>query len=223
MTRIIRELLAGLVRLITGARPVVDEGLSPRASVLDLPPQMVLYANHSSHLDFVTVWAVVPRRIRDRLRPVAAGDYWGSGLKRWLATNIFNAYLVDRGGGRGGSNSNGNSNSPGTDQIADMLAILDDGDSLLIFPEGTRGDGTDVARFRSGLYRLAQARPDVPVIPVALSNLGRMLPKGAVVPVPHLVTATFLTPVRLEPGEDRAEFLERARLCLAEVVREAQT
>lgn len=216
MTRLIRELLAGLARLITGARAVVgSDPATAKRSVLDLPPQMILYANHTSHLDFVTIWSVVPRRIRDRLRPIAAGDYWGSGWKRWLASNILNAYLVDRGG-------DARSSSRPQDQVGDMLAILDAGDSLLIFPEGTRGDGSEVARFHSGLYRLAQERPEVAVIPVALSNLGRMLPKGAVVPVPHLVTATFLDPIRIAEGESRAEFLERARATISTVVKEAE-
>ncbi|KAB1643418.1 lysophospholipid acyltransferase family protein [Gulosibacter chungangensis] len=220
MTRLIRELLAGLARLITGARAVVGISDEPaKRSVLDLPPQMILYANHTSHLDFVTIWSVVPHRIRDRLRPIAAGDYWGSGLKRWLASNILNAYLVDRGRGSG---EDARSSSRPQDQLGDMLAILDAGDSLLIFPEGTRGDGSEVARFHSGLYRLAQERPEVAVVPVALSNLGRMLPKGAVVPVPHLVTATFLDPIRISEGESRAEFLERARAAISTVVKEAE-
>ncbi len=219
MTRLFRELLAGLVRLITGARAVVAVDLpvpASKRSVLDLPPQMILYANHSSHLDFVTIWAVVPRRIRDRLRPIAAGDYWGTGLKRWLASNVLNAYLVDR------SSRQAQSSSSGVDQIGDMLTILDSGDSLLIFPEGTRGDGAEIARFRSGLYRLAQERPEIPVIPVALSNLGRMLPKGSVVPVPHLVTATFLEPIKAEEDESRGDFLERAREIIAAMVKEAE-
>lgn len=217
MTRLVRGILAGLVRLITGARAIVTRAdADARDSVLDLPQQMVLYANHSSHLDFVTIWAVLPRRIRNQLRPIAADDYWGSGVKRWLATNILNAYLIDRG------RDSTSSTTRATGQLDDMIAILDAGDSLLIFPEGTRGDGTEVGRFHSGLYRLAQERPDVPVVPVALSNLGRMLPKGAVIPVPHLVTATFLDSIRVAPGEARHEFLDRARGAIADVVREAE-
>ncbi|MGO1543676.1 MAG: lysophospholipid acyltransferase family protein [Gulosibacter sp.] len=221
MTVLIRRLFAGFVRLITGARAVVAGGrgnsndASTAESVLDLPQQMVLYANHSSHLDFVTIWSVVPKRIRDRLRPIAAGDYWGSGVKSWFATKIFNAYLVERGKGTGPRKA--------SNQVEDMIAILDAGDSLLIFPEGTRGDGSEIGTFHSGLYRLASERPEVPIVPVALSNLGRMLPKGAIIPVPHLVTATFLDPIRVEEGESKREFLDRARDVVDRVVREAET
>lgn len=191
MTRTIRRTLAGLIRLITGARPLGAPGA--------LPPQAVFFANHSSHLDFVTIWSLLPGPIRDRVRPVAAGDYWGTGMRRRIAVGIFNAHLVDRSG----------SARPGS-QIESMLEVLDGGDSLIIFPEGTRGrDG--IAAFHGGVYRLASERPGVPIVPVALGNLGRILPKGGFVPVPHLATVAFLDPIRIEPGESRDGFLDRAR------------
>ena len=207
LTSTARAVLAAGFTTITGARPVVPCGGSVRA----LPDQAVFYANHSSHLDFATLWAVLPSRLRDRVRPVAARDYWSTGVRRMLAEGLFNAHLVDRTGSGGGRSHAGGAPS---DQLAGMTAVLDAGDSLIIFPEGTRGTGETLAPFQSGLYHLALHDPTVPVIPVTLGNLGRILPKGERVPVPHLSTVTFHPPVAVGPGETKAAFLERARRVL---------
>jgi 1-acyl-sn-glycerol-3-phosphate acyltransferase len=92
-----------------------------------------------------------------------------------------------------------------------MAGALAAGDSLILFPEGTRGREGEVARFRSGLYRLARLRPDVELVPVLIDGLGRVLPKGASLPVPLPSTVTFGPPLRLLPGETHGAFLERAR------------
>ena len=95
-----------------------------------------------------------------------------------------------------------------------MRRVLDAGDSLIIFPEGTRGDGQSVAAFHSGLYHLAAHAPHLPAVPVGLHNLGRILPKGGVIPVPHLATVSFCAPLFLADGETKDAFLARARAAL---------
>src|SRR5690625_6450387 len=92
-----------------------------------------------------------------------------------------------------------------------MTAVLDDGDSLLIFPEGTRGDGEKLAKFHSGLYRLAQHNPQIPVLPVRLGNLNRVLPKGESIPVTQLSTVTFQKTIFLQKEEEKETFMDRAR------------
>jgi len=90
----------------------------------------------------------------------------------------------------------------------------------VIFPEGTRGAQADPAPFKSGLFHLASTYPQVPLIPAWISNVQRVMPKGEVVPVPLLCSVTFGAPLQLEPGEDKAAFLKRARdavLALREV------
>lgn len=236
--RIAQAVLAAVVRLIAGARPIVDDGYAgphppeaPRAAVatvLDLPAQAVYFANHSSHLDFVTVWAVLPGTLRRRVRPVAAADYWGGGWKGRATAALFRPVLVERGRGRGRGEDAG-AGAGRTEpagpavrglhgQLATLGAVLEEGDSLLLFPEGTRGDGHEIARFQAGLARLARAFPEVPIIPVALANLGRILPKGGTVPVPLLGTAAFLPPLAIDGDESETEFLERARTVLAEAL-----
>jgi len=95
--------------------------------------------------------------------------------------------------------------------ISIMLSVLDQGHSLIIFPEGTRNMGDErLLPFRSGLYNLSMARPDVELIPCWIENMSRVLPKGQFLPVPLLCRVVFGAPVAVAPGEDRRAFLDRA-------------
>lgn len=188
------ELLAGFARLVSGARPRWL-GCSPD------PRPRVYFANHSSHLDAVVLWAVLPRELRGRTRPVAARDYWQADpLRRFLASRAFRAVLVDR-------QPAGFHQHP----LEPLFEALDGGDSLILFPEGTRGTRGEPGEFRPGLHHLATERPDVELVPVHLSNLERSLPRGAHLPVPVISIVTFGTPMTRVPGEDRPTFLARAR------------
>lgn len=209
--RLLHGGLARTVRIISGARIEMSEG----RSVSDIPTQAIYYANHSSHLDFVTIWAVLPPSLRASLRPIAARDYWDRGFRKVLANRVFRAHLVDRGKGRSrGARTSGGASPAG--QLGGMTAVLDEGDSLLIFPEGTRGDGENLARFHAGLFLLARHAPHVPVVPVRLGNLNRVLPKGEAIPVPHLSTVRFQRPIFVAEDEAKEDFLDRARQALLE-------
>lgn len=211
--------LSGLITTASGARISAEgsDGAEP-----SFPPQAIYYANHSSHLDFVTLWAIMPAELQPRVRPIAAADYWGSGIKKSVAQGIFNAHLVHRYKDRPHTRADTRStrqtdsgSSPKTSQLTGMTDILDNGDSLIIFPEGTRGPSDQVATFQAGLYKLAQHAPKVPVVPVTLKNLGRMLPKGELIPVPHLSQVIVHDPLFIGEAESRDEFLTRAREVLA--------
>jgi 1-acyl-sn-glycerol-3-phosphate acyltransferase len=176
------------------------------AGCMPEPKQRIYFANHTSHLDFVVLWSALPHGVRAATRPVAARDYWRSGLRAWLAQRVFRAVLIDRNRTAGPPPSEAHARA-----VIDSLAqALGETDSLIIFPEGTRGDGESIARFRSGLYYLAQQRPDVELIPVCLENLSRILPKGEFLPVPLISLLTFGTPMQLGEAEDRHAFLNRA-------------
>jgi 1-acyl-sn-glycerol-3-phosphate acyltransferase len=167
----------------------------------------VYVANHSSHFDFIILWSYLPSRLRRLTRPVAARDYWERGMiRRYLAARVFNAVLIDRIAASGAA-----AGQLGRQAVDQMVEALDDRHSLILFPEGTRGPGDDLAPFRSGLYHLCCSRPDVDVVPVYLENLNRILPKGHLLPVPMLSRIRFGPPIRLEPAEEKDAFLERAR------------
>ena len=189
-------LLLGFVRLLTGAQ----------ARWLGCPPkaeQRIYFANHQSHADLVLMWAALPEELRGITRPIAAKDYWTkSALKRWITTEVFNAIYVDR------------AKTGDQDPLEPLINALTNGDSIILFPEGTRGNQDEPQAFKSGLYNLAQKFPDVVLVPAWIDNVQRVMPKGEVVPVPILCSVTFGAPIKLEPDEDRAAFLLRARLAV---------
>jgi 1-acyl-sn-glycerol-3-phosphate acyltransferase len=95
-----------------------------------------------------------------------------------------------------------------------LIEALQSGDSIIIFPEGTRGNTGEPQKFKSGLYTLAQMFPEVVLVPAWIDNVQRVMPKGEVVPVPILCSVTFGAPIRLEDSEERRPFLDRARECV---------
>jgi len=195
-------LLAGLARLITGAQGHWH-GAPPKAE------QRIYFANHQSHFDWVLIWAALPSDLRSVTRPIAARDYWtATPLKHWITREIFNAVYVSRGRATGESALVGDDDD---NPLEPLLRALRHGDSLVIFPEGTRGQRGEPAPFKSGLYHLAEAFPEVPLIPAWIDNVQRVMPKGEVVPVPILCSVTFGAPLLLQPAEDKRVFLERAR------------
>lgn len=188
-------LFAFLIRLITGVR--LESRLAAGAG------QRVFFANHSSHLDFIVVWAALPAPVRARVRPVAAAEYWSRGrLRPWLAGRVFRAVLIPR--------------DPARMREANPLEImqraLDDGADLIVFPEGTRSETGRLAPFKPGLFHLASHRPGIEWIPVYLENLNRILPKGEFMLVPLMGRVVFGPPIE-PPGADETKpaFLTRAR------------
>ena len=196
----IGSMLAGAAQLVAGST-VRWAGCAPTEE------QRIYIANHSSHLDFIVLWSYLPPWLRRRTRPVAARDYWTRNtIRRYLAARVFNAVLIDRTAPPGTPPG-----QLGRQAVEQMVEALRDQHSLILFPEGTRGAGEDLAAFRSGLFHVCRARPGVDVVPVYLDNLNRILPKGHLLPVPMLSRITFGTPLRLQPNEAKDAFLERAR------------
>jgi 1-acyl-sn-glycerol-3-phosphate acyltransferase len=174
------------------------------------PRQRVYFANHTSHLDFVVLWSVLPEQLRAQTRPVAAKDYWQRGLRRRLAVNVFNAILVER-SSRAGKDEQMQSARHALDVL---LEALNHNDSLIIFPQGTRGRGEQIGSFKSGIYHLWLKRPDVQFVPVYLANLNRVLPKGEFLPVPFISHVAFGPPLELKANESKESFLTKAREAL---------
>jgi 1-acyl-sn-glycerol-3-phosphate acyltransferase len=190
------EVLSWTAKLLSGAT----------ARWIDCAPdscQRVYFANHTSHLDALVVWASLPSEVRKVTRPVAAKDYWTKGPVRRYLADSFNALLIDR-----------------TDIKVHRspvdLMIREAGEkySLIVFPEGSRNTTGELGEFKSGLYHLSKKRPDWELIPVYIDNLNRVLPRGEFFPVPLLSCITFGPPIWLEPTENKADFLERARNAL---------
>jgi 1-acyl-sn-glycerol-3-phosphate acyltransferase len=188
---ILRTLLLGVTRFLLGGQAY---WLGTRPS----PRQRIYFANHASNADTVVLWAALPPELRRVTHPVAAADYWSrSRLRRHLAFDVLRAVLIERGGGR--------------EALEPLHETLRAGESLIFFPEGGRTATPLPGPFKTGLYHLAAAHPEVELVPVYLENVGRALPKGAVIPIPMSAAVVFGTPIHLGTGEPRDAFLARAR------------
>lgn len=190
---VVSYFLLGLIRVLTGAQGRWW-GCPPKAV------QRIYFANHQSHADLVMIWAALPRELRHITRAVAARDYWTRNrFKHWITSAVFNVIYVSR------------DRSAEEDPLEPLVQALQSGDSLILFPEGTRGHAAEPQPFKAGLYNLALRFPEVELVPAWIANVQRVMPKGEVVPVPVLCSVTFGTPMQVLPSEDRLEFLTRAR------------
>ncbi|WP_296660832.1 lysophospholipid acyltransferase family protein [Rhodoferax sp.] len=185
--------LLGLIRILTGSQ-ARWWGCPPKAE------QRIYFANHQSHADLVMIWAALPKELRRGVRAVAARDYWTkTPFREWLTTAVFNVIYVSR------------ERHADEDPLEPLIDAMKDGDSLILFPEGTRGYADEPNVFKAGLYNLALKFPEVELVPAWINNVQRVMPKGEVVPVPVLCSVTFGIPMRVQPGEERHDFLTRAR------------
>ena len=202
--RLLARLIIGFARLLTGARSLW-RGCAPENK------QCIYFANHSSHADFVLLWSSLPPVLRRRTRPVAGADYWlRDAARRFLIHRVFHGVLVDR-----------ERHDPQHNPLQPLLEALHAGDSLILFPEGTRNLTDELLPFKSGLYRLARACQQVELVPVWIANLNRVMPKGRVLPLPLLCTVTFGAPLSVGADESKEAFLARARDALLELAAEA--
>lgn len=190
--------ISTFARFMTAPR-AIWQGIEP------VPHQRIYFANHSSNGDFVLLWTALPTPLRRQTRPVAALDYWlTSPLRAFIGREVFNAVLIDR-----------RPEARTEDPVAQMAAALDQGSSLILFPEGQRNSTeATLLPFKSGLYHLAKARPGVDLVPVWIANLNRVMPKGEVIPVPLICTLTFGAPLHLAEGEAKDAFLARTTQAL---------
>ena len=185
--------LLSLIRVLTGSQ-ARWHGCPPKAE------QRIYFANHQSHADLVMIWAALPKDLRNVTRAIAAREYWTkTPFKQWITTAVFNVIYVSR------------ERAADEDPLEPLMDALANGDSIILFPEGTRGHTGEPQAFKAGLYNLALKFPNVVLVPAWINNVQHVLPKGEVVPVPVLCSVTFGAPMQLQAGEERRAFLERAR------------
>ncbi len=193
-------------RFITAVRGIWD-GVEP------VQQHRVYFANHTSNGDFILIWTVLPPDLRRMTRPVAGSDYWlRSRVREFVGKEVFNAVLIDR-----------RAEAREEDPMEVILGAIDEGASLIIFPEGTRNTGEErILPFKSGIFNISSQRPEIDLVPVWIENLNGVMPKGKVIPIPLLCTVTFGAPIRVESGEDRKDFLKRAEAALLAIAPEGE-
>ena len=159
--------LRPFLRLFCGVRVAGRENI-------DVTGPSVIIANHNSHFDTLFLFYILPvLRIR-KTHAVAAKDYFSrSRILFALASLLFSPVWLDRGKQPRGNNP-----------LKEMEHRLAEGHSVILFPEGTRGQPGEMQHFKSGLGRLIANHPDIPIVPVVLLGPERVLPKGRIVPLP---------------------------------------
>lgn len=188
-------ILVGITKTLVGVR--ADWQVEPSGG------QCLYFANHSSHLDTLAIWSALAPDLRTRTRPVAARDYWDKpGLRGYIAGKVLRAVLIER-----------RREQRDGHPLAPVIEALRSGDSLILFPEGTRTAERLPQEFRSGLFRLAESFPELNLVPVYLDTLHRSMPKGALIPLPLPLycTVRFGAPLARIVNEPRDAFLDRAR------------
>ena len=189
----VRELIFALI-----VRPFVMFFIGVRkVGELNLPEgRFIIVSNHASHVDTLVLLSIIPLRRLREVRPVAAADYWTKNkLVYAILSFLFNILPIPR------------RPSVRNNPLRIMESALDEGYSLIVYPEGTRGYGESVGPFKSGVAHLIKRRPDVTVIPVFIENTWNVLPKGHPVPVPLFVSVAIGEPLKFTGEEDREEIL----------------
>ena len=202
--RIAARIVGNCIRLFARAITAVRadwQGIEP------IPRQRVYYSNHTSNGDMPMIWSVLPPALRREVRPVAAADYWlKNKVRAFVGPEVFNCVLIDR---------RPEVNDKPMDKI---LEALDEGSSLIIFPEGNRNmTDADLLPFKAGLYNMGLARPNVDLVPTWVANLNTIMPKGEIIPLPLICTVTFGAPVHVKDGESKDDFLARAAKALSDL------
>jgi 1-acyl-sn-glycerol-3-phosphate acyltransferase len=143
----------------------------------------ILVCNHTSHLDTLCLLCSVPLRQIHQTFPAAAADYFFSSLPRSAVSAILiNALPFDR-------------KVKGAESLTECSELLkNEGNVLIIFPEGTRTTTGEMARFRSGIGRLVVGT-DLPVIPCHLTGGVDAWPKGKAFPRPRRLRLRLGTPL----------------------------
>ncbi len=158
----------------------------------------IIVANHNSHLDALALMSLFSNRVLIRVYPVAAADYFlRNRWLKWFALNVVGIIPIERGP------LDSKRTEKGADVLAPVIAALDRGSILILFPEGTRGEPEAMGKLKNGIARVLSERPDVPVVPVFFYGLGKCLPKGEFILVPFFVDVFIGEPLYWE-GSRRA-------------------
>ncbi len=160
--------------------------------------QFILVANHNSHFDVVSIIAGMPGDKIKNLKTLVAGDYFGrTNVARSLTDFFFNAIMIYR--DRKDENVSG---------VEVLDQVLKNGESLVLFPEGSRGKPGVIAEFKSGIAILLKNNPDIPFIPVYLDGFGRVLPKDKTIILPMECKVRFGEPIYIDKSKEMEAILD---------------
>lgn len=158
----------------------------------------IIVANHNSHLDTLVLMSLFPLHKIHRIRPVAAADYFMKNrLIAWFSTQCIGIIPLSR-----------KVEKLHTHPLETVRQALETGDSIILFPEGSRGEAQQMGKFKSGVAHLAKMVPYIPIVPIYLSGAGKVLPKGEALLVPFIIDVHINEPMMIGE-EDIQAFTQR--------------
>jgi 1-acyl-sn-glycerol-3-phosphate acyltransferase len=172
----------------------------------------IMVANHNSHLDTLVLMTLFPRRTLRKLRPVAAADYFlRNRAIAWFSTRIIGIIPLKR-----------KVEGYHVDPIAPVSEALQRGEIVLLFPEGSRGQGDEhLHALKTGIAHIARRHPAVPIHPVYLHGLGKALPKGEALLVPFFCDVFLGEALTWESaGAAKESFMEKLGATMASLAEE---
>lgn len=166
----------------------------------------IIVANHNSHLDTLVLMSLFPLHKIHRIRPVAAADYFMKNcFIAWFSTSVIGIIPLSR-----------KVETSHAHPLEPVHQALEAGESIILFPEGSRGEAEQMGKFKSGVAHLAKMAPSIPVLPIYLGGAGKVLPKGEALLVPFIIDVYINEPMMIGE-EDTHTFTER----LEQVIKKA--
>lgn len=155
--------------------------------------QFIIVANHNSHLDTMTILASLPWKLIGKVKPVAAADHFGKTKTKAKLSNYFiNTLLIQR---------KRDKENPENDPIHTMIKALDEGYSLILFPEGTRGEAEVQQPLKPGVALVLSKRPSVKYVPAYMKGMGKAMPKSDSLIVPHASSILYGRPTLIRSND----------------------
>lgn len=167
----------------------------------------IIVANHNSHIDTLLLMCLFPCADILKIHPVAAADYFcNTKFKTFVFTKLLGIIPIQR------------KVRKATEEeiFKDINNALRNGETIIIYPEGTRGETNELAKFKSGVAHIARMNPEIPVIPMFINGPDRILPKGDFLWVPFISDVYAGEPLYYD-GTSTKDFTEKIRYAVGEL------
>lgn len=167
----------------------------------------IIVANHNSHIDTLLLMSLFSCSDILKIHPVAAADYFcNTALKSFIFKTLLGLIPISRKVRK----------APKEELFKEINDALRAGETIIIYPEGTRGEDNTIKEFKSGVSHIAQMNPDVPVIPMFINGPDKILPKGEFLFVPFIADVYVAEPM-LYDGSSTKDFTDKIRYVVGDL------
>ncbi len=154
----------------------------------------IVVSNHNSHLDTMVLMSLYPISRLPFVRPVAASDYFMKNpFLAWFSLNIIGILPFKR-----------KLTKEAKHPFAEVYKALQNNETIILFPEGSRGKPEEMKTFKTGIAHLATAFPTVPIVPIYIYGAGKALPRGEAILVPFIIEVVIGQPIYIKEESNKA-------------------